>query len=149
MDPEGARKKGEESFETGLDEFFKWVSQLNASNTKRDFDVFGLYLGDTFYRNRTHFDRMQTNAVGHDNELNKAAVQAIQNAVETANLVAKRNLERTDVAHDRVWNIDEVNYIAKEILRSDTYRSYMEGTIAAIVAKVLSELGVATKPAAG
>ncbi len=41
--------------------------------------------------------------------------QLFQNAVENANLIAKRTIAGFEIASDRQWNLDEVSNLARDI----------------------------------
>jgi len=43
----------------------------------------------------------------HRGNLNNIAMQALQNAVETANMVSKQAVRHSDLSIDRQWNVDE------------------------------------------
>ena len=58
--------------------------------------------------------------------------QALQNAVETANLVGKSAVNHMNLAVDRQWNIDEV---AQLTAKTAVYLDAMAATIAAKVAE--------------
>ena len=52
--------------------------------------------------------RLQSNALTQDQQLHTVALQALQNAVTTADMVAKQTTRHHDIAIDRQWNLDEV-----------------------------------------
>jgi len=52
--------------------------------------------------------RLQSNALSHDQQLHTIALQALQNAVTTSDMVAKQTTRHHDIAIDRQWNLDEV-----------------------------------------
>jgi len=113
---------GEREFETGKDEasfnalynsFMAWFS-----NIKRTYDEYQHESLETLRHQRTSFDRvvseqqtlftkLLTDAQQHDNTRQNIANQALQNAVETANMVGKQAVRHGDLAIDRQWNIDE------------------------------------------
>ena len=95
----------EREFETGNDEFFKGFSQMNALNLKRTYDA---YQDLDLMRGR--------DAQKETNTLSNLATQALQNAVETANMVAKQAVRHSDLSIDRIWNVDEQGYTAEKIL---------------------------------
>jgi hypothetical protein len=79
-------------------EFF---SNLIALNAKRTYDQaqstdLAAQLGDQNQRNN----------------LNNLATQALQNAVETANMVGKQAVRHSDIAIDRQWNVNETDNMA-------------------------------------
>lgn len=85
--------QAEREFETGTDEFFKSQSQVNALNAKRTYDEYQAISLETARRGQTQADI-----------LNNLATQALQNAVETANMVGKQNIQLNALAHDSFWN---------------------------------------------
>ena len=85
--------QAEREFETGTDEFFKSQSQINALNAKRTFDEF---------QNVTLV--AANRAQSQSDILANLATQALQNAIETANMVGKQNIQLNALAHDSFWN---------------------------------------------
>jgi hypothetical protein len=85
--------QGEREFETGADEFFKAHSALTATNAKRTYDVYQDLDLVTARRTQLQFDQIQN-----------VALQALQNSVETANMVAKQAVWHADIAIDNQWN---------------------------------------------
>lgn len=69
------------------------VNEAWSANLKRCFDVFGDYLG----RSRDHYDAMQVDARSH-------ASQVVQNAITTADMIAKQAVAHRDIAIDNEWN---------------------------------------------
>ena len=88
----------EQSFETAMDEFFKGLSgpQLAAwlANIKRTYDTY-------------QEEDLENRSVGRDHRVNvnSIAVQALQNAVETANMVSKQAVKHSDVATCAIYSI--------------------------------------------
>ena len=128
----------ESEFETGNDEFFKKSSQSSAlesdilfANMKRTYDEFQHESLTDVRETRELFQRLAQNAVSHDENIQNVSLQALQNAVETANMVGKQAVRHGDVAIDRQWNVDEQGYTVAEILRDETFKD----AIAAAVAK--------------
>jgi hypothetical protein len=73
----------------------------------------------------------------HANELDKISIQALQNAVETANIIGKNTVEtsnmtgkqahrHSDLAMDRQWNVDEQAHVVKEILNDPAIEDAMK-----------------------
>jgi hypothetical protein len=52
----------------------------------------------------------------HAKNLDNLAVQALQNAVETANMVSKQAVRHSDFAIDRQWNLNETDVSAAALL---------------------------------
>ena len=126
---EGQSKHIEREFEIGKDE--AWFA-----NVKRTYDEFlEISLAGT-RQNRVHFDKVLSDAQQYDNARQVMANQALQNSVETANMVAKQAVRHGDLAIDRQWNIDEVsNLSAKSGVQADT----IVATMAVLVARELSK----------
>ncbi len=93
--------QGEREFETGTDEFFKAHSELTAANTKRTYDAYQDLDLLIARRSQIQFDQIQN-----------VALQALQNAVETSNMVAKQAIRHADVAADALWT-DELNPVSR------------------------------------
>src|SRR3990167_10627735 len=95
----------EREFEIGRDE--SWFA-----NIKRTYDEFQQESLQTIREQRALFTKLLTDAQQNDNARQNIANQALQNAVETANMVGKQSVRHGDVAIDRQWNFDEVSTIA-------------------------------------
>jgi hypothetical protein len=67
----------------------------------------------------------------HANNVDNLAVQALQNAVETANMVSKQAVRHSDIAIDRQWNVDEVSTLtAKSGVEADAIMAVLVNQIA-------------------
>ncbi len=106
-----APHQAEREFETGTDEFFKNQSQVNAgygnvlfANIKRTYDEYQQESLESIKRNRSIVDKLVSDAQQHDNQRQVIANQALQNAVETANMVSKQAVRHGDIAIDGQWN---------------------------------------------
>lgn len=97
--------KTEREFEIGRDE--SWFA-----NIKRTYEEYQDLSLESCKRNRTIVDKLLSDAQQHDNVRQTIANQALQNAVETANIVSKQAIRHTDLAIDRQWNLDEVSHLA-------------------------------------
>jgi hypothetical protein len=104
--------QAEREFETGTDESFKNTSatagaahnenqRVTFANIKRTYDVY------------QDLDiQAARQALTEQTRLNQIASQALQNAVETANMVAKQSIRHADVAADALWT-DELNPVSR------------------------------------
>jgi len=119
----------EREFEIGRDE--AWFA-----NVKRTYDEFQHESLESVRRNRSIVDKIAADAEQYDNQRQNIANQALQNAVETANMVGKQTIRHSDLAVDRQWNIDEQGYTAQTILNDATFQD----ALAAAVAKIVSGL---------
>ena len=113
----------EREFEVGMDEAWK-------ANIKRTYDAYQeLSL------------KMLSDAQQFDNQRQTLATQALQNAIETSNMIGKQAIRHGDFALDRQWNL-EVSQGASEavVMRSVTLDDASLKSIAAAVAMTLSDL---------
>jgi hypothetical protein len=125
---------GGEAHESGLNAF---THAMNA-NIKRTYDEYQQESLESIKRNRSYVDKVLSDAATHDNRVRQIAEQALQNAVETSNMVGKQAVRHSDIAIDREWNIDEVSDLAaKSGVQADT----IQGIVATVTAAVLAELG--------
>ena len=104
------------------------------ANVKRTYDEFQQESLQTIREMRTIFDKIVTDAQQFDNQRQTIATQALQNAVETANIVSKQAVRHTDLAIDRQWNIDEVSHLAAGSVVS------VDALLAALAAAVAAEI---------
>ncbi len=139
----------EREFETGKDE--AWTSNMftNASawmaNMKRMFDEYqndSLEMSrllrhqsvEAIGRNRQHVDKMVSDGQQHDNTRQQIATQALQNAVETANMVGKQAVRHADLSIDRQWNVDEVaGLTAKTSVQLDAFVVQLAAAVASVL----------------
>jgi|SRR5579871_4331471 len=111
--PEAATpNQGEREFETGTDESFKNANatggeahnenqRVTYANIKRTYDVY------------QDLDvQAARQSLVETTRLNQIASQALQNAVETANMVGKQAIRHADVAADALWT-DELNPVTR------------------------------------
>jgi len=97
-------------------------------------------------RNTLHFDKVMVDERSHDAQLKAVSLQALQNAVETANMVSKQSVRHGDLAIDRQWNVDEQGYAAADILKAlsgeSTAQKAISADIVALVDLLVSKLKV-------
>ncbi len=104
--------QGEREFETGTDESFKNANatggaahnenqRVTYANIKRTYDVY------------QDLDiQAARQSLVEQTRLNHIASQALQNAVETANMVAKQSIRHADVAADALWT-DQLDPVSR------------------------------------
>ena len=143
-------KDNERGYEVGMDE--SWKSKnlheegLVFANMKRTYDA---YQDLDLHRARQ--------AVSKEDQFHSLAVQAMQNAIETANLVAKQAVKHADnkvensemvtkqairhgdLAIDRQWNVDEQGWAVESILADETFKESIGAAVAAAVAKTINK----------
>lgn len=114
------------------------IDEAWAANLKRTYDEFQQESLDGIRRSRTIFDKLMTDAMQNDNQRQLIANQALQNAVETANMVSKQAVRHGDLSIDRQWNVDEQGYIVADILQSDVFKDAIAAAVATAVQQVVS-----------
>ncbi len=129
----------EETFAAeGIQAAVAGVTQQVLANMKRTYDEYQQESLESIKRNRTIVDKLVSDAQQFDNARQNIANQALQNAVETANMVGKQAVRHSDVAIDRQWNVDEQGYTAEEILGNQTFKEGIRATVVAAVAEALA-----------
>lgn len=109
-------------------------SGIIFSNQKRTYDEYQQESLESIKRNRSYVDKILSDAHGYDMNARNIANQALQNAVETANMVGKQAVRHGDVAIDRQWNVDEQGYQVDAII------SALKPTLETVVAKILADM---------
>jgi len=112
-------KLKEREFEIGKDE--SWFA-----NIKRMYDEYQHESLESIRRNRSLVDKYISDAQQYDNGRQNIANQALQNAVETANMVSKQAVRHSDLTIDHQWN--------KEVAEGAA-----EATILKAAAKIINE----------
>jgi hypothetical protein len=113
------RPDSERGYEIGMDEAWKVnmkaLFDFTFMNMKRTYDEYQQISLEGIKNQQKYQEKILSDAQQNDNarqilsvQLLQTAVQANQNAVETANMVAKQAVRHSDIAIDRQWNIDEV-----------------------------------------
>lgn len=110
-------------------------SAILFSNQKRTYDEYQQESLESIKRNRSYVDKVLADAQQYDNQRQNMANQALQNAIETANMVGKQAVRHSDVAIDRQWNVDEQGYTAESILQDRV----AVDAIAAAIAKAVQD----------
>jgi HD superfamily phosphohydrolase len=88
-----------------------------------------------FGNTKRTYDEYQNESLESGRRKNLIAEQALQNAVENANLIAKRTISGFEFAENKKWNINETDFIAANALRS----AVPQDAIAAAVAKAVQD----------
>lgn len=109
------------------------------ANQKRTYDEYQDISLESIKRNRTFLDRILNDTHEYSMGKHNIANQALQNAVETANLVGKQAVRHGDVSIDRQWNVDEQGYTVAEILRDETFKDAIAAAVAVAVNEAKSK----------
>lgn len=111
---EGRSKERE--FEIGKDEaWFANVKELFdiwMANIKRTYDEYQNISLESWKAAQKYQEKVLSDAQQNDNTRQNIANQALQNAVETANMVSKQAVRHADIAIDRQWNVNETDAFA-------------------------------------
>ena len=108
-------------------------------NMKRMADEYQHESLESIRRNRSYVDNKLSNAEQNDMFKHNVANQALQNAVETANMVSKQAVRHGDIAIDRQWNVDEQGYTVADILNDSKYQDAIATALAKVVADMTSK----------
>lgn len=112
-------------------------------NGKRTYDEYQHESLESIKRNRSYVDKILSDAHGYDMSARNIATQALQNAVETANMVGKQAVRHGDIAIDREWNVDEQGYTAAEILQSNTFKDAIAAAVSVAVNEAVAKINKA------
>ena len=121
-----------------------WDAKVNAAfelfylNLKRTYDEFQQESLETIRQQRTLFNKIVTDAQQYDNQRQVIANQALQNAVETANMVGKQTVRHADFAVDQQWNLEPHEAAAE----AQVLPAFYLDAIRAVVMSVITELGL-------
>jgi hypothetical protein len=89
-------------------------------------------------RTYDQYQTLDTKAINDANKhgavLDNLSTQALQNAVETANMVSKQAVRHGDLAIDRQWNVDEQGYTVADILNDGKFQDAIATALAKITA---------------
>jgi len=85
------------------------------------------------------YDAYQDLDLQHARSVNQLTVQALQNAVETANMVSKQAVRHGDIAIDRQWNLDEQGFTVASILNDAKFKDAIAASLAKIVADMAAK----------
>jgi len=126
-------------------------SGIIFANAKRTYDEYQDVSLESIRRNRSHVDKILADAQQYDNQRQNIANQALQNAVETANMVGKNavvnvdNLQKQHTAHrdkatDELWGADVQEGAAESmVIRQTQLDDAALKSIAAIVSIAMAE----------
>ena len=135
----GKDKDSERGYEIGMDEAWKanmkMMFDFTFANMKRTYDEYQQASLESIKQNQSYIQKILGDSQVHFNNQQAVSLQALQNAVETANMVGKQAVRHSDLAIDRQWNIDEV---AQLVSNTSTFK---DAIAAAVTDAVLTALG--------
>ena len=114
-------------------------SGIMFSNQKRTYDEYQQESLESIKRNRSYVDKILSDAHGYDNQARNVANQALQNAVETANMVSKQAVRHGDIAIDHQWNPIQQGAADTMAIRALTLDDASLKAIGAVVASTVAE----------
>ena len=114
------------------------------ANMKRTYDEYQQESLESIRAQRMTFHKLVSDAQQFDNQRQVIANQALQNAVETANMVGKQSARHSDLAIDHQWNEEPAQAASEsEILRTmtldETSLKAIGATVASAVAQALGK----------
>ena len=139
---QGQPNIGEREFEIGKDE--SWAASQHSqneawfANVKRTYDEYQHESLESIKTNRSYVQKVLSDAQQFDNQRQTIANQALQNAVETANMVSKQGVRHSDIAIDRQWNVDEQSFVVNEILRNETFKDGIAAAVSLGIAQAFA-----------
>lgn len=153
--PPSSPNAGEREFETGKDE--SWSASQHSqneawfANVKRSFDEYQHESLESIRTNRSYISKVLSDAQQYDNQRQAMANLALQNAVETANMVGKQGIESSniackqnvrhnDIAADRQWNVDEQGYQVSDILSDQNFKDAIQAAVSGAVTDALKTI---------
>jgi len=131
--PASDRSNEEVNSRKGENDYQAWFA-----NIKRTYDEYMSESLETIRTQRTAMQKLLSDAQQHDNQRQAIATQALQNAVETANMVGKQAVRHSDLAIDRQWNVDEQAHVVNRILNDETFNDAMQAAVSGVVNKTLA-----------
>lgn len=135
------KRQTEREFEIGMDEAWKTnmkvLFDFTFANMKRTYDEYQQASLESIKQNQSYIQKVITDLQADTEFKRNVANQALQNAVETANMVGKQAVRHADIAIDRQWNVDEVAQLVAKTAVS------LDAIAAAIAAKVVDSLQTA------
>ena len=135
MDEHGSGKKPVEDSAEVVGKVEAWLA-----NIKRTYDEYQQESLETIRQHRTLFDKLLTDAQQFDNQRQVIANQALQNAVETANMTGKQAVRHSDIAIDQQWNLEPSEAAGEAVvLRSVTIDDASLKAIGVIVAAAVAD----------
>ena len=109
------------------------------ANNKRMYDEYQDLALSAARRSQDRFDAAMNNMQVQLNEIHKLALTDLANATSWANGENQRTVRHGDVAADRMWNIDEVAALFKEMITED--QPARDALAAAIVDSIAKQTG--------
>ena len=120
--------------ETGKEEL---LFDFTLANMKRTYDEYQGISLESWKSLQKYAEKVLSDAQQMDNTRQNISNQALQNAVETANMVSKQAVRHADLAIDRQWNVDEV---AELVANTSTFKDAIAAAVAKAVQDVVATL---------
>lgn len=133
----------EREYETGKDE--AWFAKIDreyemwSANIKRTYDEYQHESLESIRRNRTYVDKSLSDAQQFDNQRQVIANQALQNAVETANMIGKQQMRHIDFAMNKQWNLEPSEAASEAQVLPSVFLDAIKAAVVAAVAEALAK----------
>lgn len=106
------------------------IQSLGPKGAQMLSDLMGLNAKRTYDQAQSFDLATKYDDVSHRGRVHLLAEQALQNAIETANMVGKQAVRHAEIAIDRQWNVDEQGYQVTEILRDEQFKQAVSAAVA-------------------
>lgn len=103
---------------------------MKQTNDKWTYDSHLSLALQSYGRDRLHFDQVVEDGQSDARATRLISLQALQNAVETANLAGKQGLRDAGVLTDRIVNVDEQAHVVEKILEGDIFKDIVAAAAA-------------------
>jgi len=131
-EPKGSKPEWDDDKSWGAN--MKMLFDFTIANMKRTYDEYQQASLESIKQNQSYVQKVLSDAQSHFNTQQTIATQALQNAVETANMVSKQAVRHGDLAIDRQWNVDEVAQLVAQV---STFKDAIAAAVAAAVNEAL------------
>ncbi len=108
------------------------------ANVKRTYDEYQDVALSAARRSQEHYDQLVQQQQTRFAELNQLSTQAIQNAVETANMVAKQAVRHGDLSIDKQWNLEPSEAAAQAQVLPSLFLDAIKAAVVAAIAEALT-----------
>jgi len=113
--------------------------QLLLNNAKLTYDTVLQLLAAQAWRSQGHYDAVTIAERDGRQRVDNVSLQALQNAVETANMISKQAVRHNDVSMDRQWNKEPSEGAAESTILRQILSEPAQGAINAMIAQAVAD----------
>ena len=88
-------------------------------------------------QSRVHFDQMVVDGLSDARATRTVTIEHLQNAVKVMDLAALQALAHRDITQDRLVNVDEQGYTAKDILGDQSFKDGIKAIVISAIGDAL------------